>query len=140
MTRFIILSLLSTLMLSNSDCKKKNNKEDQATDKTKKQEGVKDAIMYTGRLEVAGICKNYTISVIEGEIDQKLVQAEWTDEATKKNYTNAFRLGNPCNFPESIKAGDTFRFIIDDSPQKDCMVCMAYYPTPAKALSIKVVE
>lgn len=139
MRLFILLSLFSTLMLSNSDCKKKKNNTDDTGGKPATKEEVQDK-RYKGRLEVAGICKNYTITVQEGDIDPKLVAAEWTDETTQKKYTNAFRLGNPCAFPATIKAGDTFYFIIDNSPQQECMVCMAYYPTPSKALSIKVVE
>lgn len=136
---FLLLSLFTTVLLSNSDCKKKKSEASADTVKTKTEE-TKSAGRYTGRLEVAGICKNYTISVIEGEMDKKLVEAEWTDASTQKKYTNAFKLGNPCDFPAAIKAGDTFHFVIDTSPSKECIVCMAYYPTPSKALSIKVVD
>ena len=140
MRLFFFCSLLSILVLSNSDCKKKN-KTGAAPETT--TPGNKDAAApekYKGRLEVAGICKNYTISVTDGNIDKKLVVEEWTDEATGKKYSNAFKLGNPCEFPEQLKAGSEFYFVIDTSQQKECMVCMAYYPTPPKSLSIKVVE
>ena len=120
---FILLSCFATLLLSNSDCSKK-----------------KVAEKYKAKLEVAGICMNYTISVIEGKIDPSLVVASWTDETSHKSYTNVFKLGNPCDFPSSIKAGDEFYFTIDTTQGKNCAVCMAYYPTPSKKLSIKVAE
>lgn len=135
----ILLSLFAILLLSNSDCKKKKSDKDAVTNESKTEQAKTDG-RFTGRLEVAGICKNYTVSVIEGDMDKKLVESEWTDPSTQKKYTNAFRLGNPCDFPATIKAGDTFHFVLDTAPSKDCIVCMAYYPTPSKALSIKVVE
>lgn len=124
MKQFLLLSVFATILLSNSDC---NNKKT-GTGK------------YKGKLEIAGMCMNYTISVVEGAIDPSLVEANWTDETTRKSYTNAFKLGNPCDFPASIKQGDEFYFTIDTAQGKQCAVCMAYYPTPAKRISIKVVE
>lgn len=120
MKYFILLVALSTILLSNTDCS------------TKKAEHLK------GKLEIAGICSNYTIKVIEGKIDTSLVVANWTDETTGKVYNNVFKLGSPCTFPATIKQGDEFYFTIDTSNQKDCMVCMAYYPTPQKTIAIKV--
>jgi len=93
---------------------------------------------YKGRLEIKGICMNYTIKVLEGNIDTSLVTSSWTDEMTGKSYTNVFKLGSPCTFPENIQQGDEFTFTIDTTTEKDCAVCMAYYPTPQKRLSIKV--
>ena len=120
MKYFILLVALSTILLSSSDCS------------TKKTERLK------GKLEIAGICMNYTIKIIEGKVDSSLVAAKWTDETTGKTHENVFRLGSPCTFPASIKQGDEFYFTIDTAKQKDCMVCMAYYPTPAKTVAIKV--
>ncbi len=120
MQYLILLVAMSTILLSNSDCS------------TKKTERLK------GKLEIAGICSNYTIKVIEGKIDSSLVVATWTDETTGKSYNNVFKLGSPCTFPATIKQGDEFYFTIDTTKQKDCAVCMAYYPTPAKAIAIKV--
>lgn len=95
---------------------------------------------YKGKLQVKGICMNYTFSVIEGKIDSSLVNSSWTDENTGKAYQQAFGLRNPCNFPGTINEGDEFYFYIDStSVKQDCAVCMAYYPTPSRKLSIKVV-
>ncbi len=100
----------------------------------------KEATRYKGKLEVKGICMNYTIRLLEGQMDTALVSANWTDEVTGKQYVNVFGLGSPCNFPSTIKEGDEFNFIIDTKTKQDCAVCMAYYPTPPKKLSIKVIE
>ena len=123
MKLFFIFSALATLLLSNSDCSKKKI----------------TTTKYKGKLEVAGICMNYTISVLEGDIDDAAVVDNWTDETTNNSYDNAFRLGNPCDFPATIKQGDEFYFTVDTTKGKDCAVCMAYYPTPPKAISIKIV-
>ncbi len=122
MKTFLLLSALTTLILSSSDCKKK------ATGST-----------YKAKLEIAGICMNYTIGILDGDIDTSLITATWRDEMSEKIYTNVFRLDSPCTFPDSIKQGDEFYFTIDTLPKEPCMVCQAYYPTPSKALSIKVV-
>ena len=81
---------------------------------------------------------NYTIRLVEGEPDTTMVAAKWTDESTGKSYDNVFALGSPCTFPASIREGDEFYFSIDSTTKQDCAVCMAYYPTPAKKLKIKV--
>lgn len=96
---------------------------------------------YKARFEVAGICSNYTFSVVEGNIDTSLVVANWTDPQTDKTYKNAFGVKNPCILPADLKQGDTFYFVIDENPPKnECIVCMAYYPTPEKSLDIKIVK
>ncbi|MEO7922303.1 MAG: hypothetical protein ABIR30_01360 [Chitinophagaceae bacterium] len=122
--KFLLLSLFAFTLFTAGDC------------------GNKKAIAekYKGKLEIAALCMNYTIALTEGKMDTAIIAAAWTDESTKKTYVNVFRLGNPCNFPAGIKQGDEFYFTIDSSEQKLCAVCMAYYPTPPKAISIKVVE
>lgn len=92
------------------------------------------------RFEIAGICSNYTFSLIEGGVDSSLVEASWTNPQTDSTYTNAFGVKNPCDLPPGLKVGDTFYFEIDADRPNRCMVCMAFYPTPAKKLNIKVLE
>jgi hypothetical protein len=123
MKTFFLLSAFATLLLSASDCNSK-----------------KAVTKYKGRLEVKALCMNYTISVLEGTIDKNLVEDEWKDETTGKTYDNAFGLASRCSFPADIKEKDEFYFVIDTSQVQNCMVCMAYYPTPAKKLSIKVIN
>jgi len=97
-------------------------------------------VKYKAKLETKALCMNYTLRLLEGRADTSLVTPSWTDESTGKTYANAFGLANPCDFPPNIKQGDEFYFVIDTSQGKNCAVCMAYYPTPPKKLSIKVVE
>ncbi len=96
--------------------------------------------IYQGRVEVLGICGNYTLSVIGGGIDPSRIESNWTDPTTQINYTQVFRLENPCDFPNSLKVGDSFSFRINPTPNQNCAQCMAYYPTPTKALAIEVVR
>ena len=100
----------------------------------------KGANCFKARLEIKALCMNYTISVIEGTMDTALVESKWTDPTNGKEYTNSFRLGSPCNFPSNLNQGDEFYFIIDNSVDMNCAVCQAYYPTPSKALNIRVIE
>ncbi len=124
MKLFIFLSAVAAITISAADCGEKN----------------KNNTTYKGRLEIKAICSNYTISLLEGTIDSTQIAANWTDETTNKSYRNVFRLGNPCDFPDSLQQGDEFYFTIDSSATKPCTVCMAYYPTPPKAVAIKVIK
>ena len=92
-----------------------------------------------GKLEIKAICMNYTIRLLEGDIDSSLVSASWTDESTGKTYRNVFALGSRCSFPAEINEGDEFYFIPVPDDSSECIVCLAYYPTPPRKLSIKVV-
>ena len=95
---------------------------------------------YKGKLEIKGGCMNYTIGVKEGNIDTALIVPSWTDENTSKTYKNVFALGSRCSFPATINEGDEFYFMIDSGTVQNCAVCMMYYPTPAKHVSIKVLD
>ncbi len=95
---------------------------------------------YKGKLEIKANCMNYTISMQSKNFDSALVVNDWTDETTGKIYKNAFALGSRCTFPDSLKEGDEFYFTIDSTTKQDCSVCLMYYPTPQKKLSIKVLN
>ena len=124
MKLFFILSAIFLLMVSARDCNKKKDSGE----------------VHKGRLEIKAICMNYTLKLIEGNIDTSKIVSNWTDESTKKTYSNVFALENPCNFPATIKQGDEFYFTIDTISTKPCIVCMAYYPVPGKKLSIKIIN
>jgi hypothetical protein len=123
--KFIFIAILAALPFAFQQCK------------TKKE--LASSTCFKGRLEVKGICANYTIKLLEGNIDASKINASWKDEVTGKTHTNVFALGSPCSFPATLNEGDEFYFTLDDSKQ-DCAVCMAYYPKPEKALVIKVLD
>lgn len=84
---------------------------------------------------------NYVIEVIDGRIDQSLIEALWEHEFTKVNYKNVFALGSVCNFPHTIQEGDTFTFsLASETTLYDCDVCEAYSPTPSKRLNIQICD
>ncbi|HYH13918.1 MAG TPA: hypothetical protein VD794_01775 [Flavisolibacter sp.] len=92
-----------------------------------------------GRLEIQDICGNFTIKVLEGNINPSLIQATWQHPGTKVTYQNVFSLGNICSFPTYIKQGDEFYFtVLNNQKQPTCVNCTAYAPTPDKTLSITV--
>jgi hypothetical protein len=83
MLKTLLVSGFAALMLTTQkNCSNKNLK----------------AGCYKGRLEIKAICSNYTIKVLEGNIDSSKVAATWTDENTSKAYTDVFALDNPCSF------------------------------------------
>jgi hypothetical protein len=107
-----------------------------ASFRCKKEKGLTGC--YKGRLEIKGVCMNYTIKVLEGNMDTSLLQSSWTDPNTGSTYQNVFALGSVCNFPPDINQGDEFYFKIGNRSEQGCAVCLAYYPTPPKHLSITV--
>jgi hypothetical protein len=121
MTKGIVAALLLFTALTAFRCEK---------------EKVMPTTCFKARLEVKGICMNYTIKVLDGNIDPDLIQATWTDPATGKTHQNVFGLGSPCDFPSNIVEGEEFYFTINNSPTQGCAVCEAYYPTPPKKLRI----
>ena len=125
MKRLLLLSAIFLLTISADKCGKKKKTE---------------AATYKAKLEIKALCMNYTLRLLEGGIDTSLITASWIDESTGKSYTNVFGLGSPCTFPPNIQQGDDFYFQIDSSEKQDCAVCMAYYPTPSRKLSIIVVK
>ena len=134
MKLFFILSAFATILLSNGECNKKKTTVTEATTTIATSETMK------GRLEIKGFCYNYTIKLLEGSLDTSKISTDWTDQNTAKKYTNVFGLNEPCKFPDSIKVGDEFNFIIDTTKSEPCIVCNKYYPTPPQKLRIKVVE
>jgi hypothetical protein len=124
---FLFLPCIFLLTISAENCNKKDKKSPAFSE------------IFKAKLEIKAICMNYTVRVLDN-IDTLNVVTNWTDETTKKSYKNVFALANPCNFPDSIKQGDEFYFVIDTASTKPCMVCMAYYPVPGKKLPIKIVN
>ena len=121
--KILILLAMAAALFSQAKCNK----------------GKATANCFKGRLEIKGICSNYTISLLEGEPDTSKIVASWTDENTGKQYKNVFALGSPCSFPENIEVGQEFYFTLD-APDQNCAVCKAYYPVPPKSLAIKVLD
>jgi len=107
---------------------------------TKKCKNKNETSVYKGKLEVKGMCMNYTIKLLEGKIDTSKFVTEWKNESTGKTHNNVFALGSVCNFPSTINEGDEFSFTIDTTYVSNCAVCLAYYPKPAKSIAIKVVN
>ena len=123
MKLYIVAPFIFILATTTNKCKNKN-----------------ESLVYKGKLEVKGMCMNYTIKLLEGKIDPSKLDAEWKNEVTGKTHNNVFALGSACNFPSTINEGDEFYFSIDTTYVSNCAVCLAYYPKPAKSIAIKVVN
>lgn len=103
------------------------------------QKTASSSTCFKARFEIKAICSNYTFKLLEGNLDTSKIVANWKDETTGKEYTNVFGISNPCSLPKNLNAGDEFYFVLDTARQ-NCAVCMAYYPTPPRKLSIKVLD
>jgi hypothetical protein len=125
MKSFILFAALGITLLSASDCSSKK-------DNTAKK--------YKARLEIKALCLNYTIKLLEGDIDTSKIVAEWKDESSGKTHQNVFALKDPCTFPQSINEGEEFYFVMDTVQSEGCIVCQAYYPIPPRSLLIKVLD
>lgn len=92
-----------------------------------------------GKLLIKGICMNYVIQVVDGDVGAHEVANVWKHPDTGIEYTNVFALDNKCNFPSTLKEGDEFHFKVPANPiENDCAVCMAYSPVPPESLFIEV--
>ncbi|MDF5690800.1 hypothetical protein [Aquirufa aurantiipilula] len=106
-----------------------------------KREELPKTTCLKGRLALKGICMNYVIEVVEGQVDSSQVEMLWKNPMSGKTYTQAFALKSICSFPENIKEGDEFYFSISPLPEdKMCAQCKAFSPVPAKGLSIEICE
>lgn len=92
---------------------------------------------YKARLEIKGICMNYVIKVLEGDVTRLNIEKEWEDETDGKVHTNVFALGSRCSFPD-IAEGDEFYFVVTGIEDNGCNVCMAYRPVPSAKNNIVV--
>ena|ERR1700730_6617179 len=95
-----------------------------------------------GKLVIMELCSNYVVQVVDGEVDTSRLVNGWRDEKRKMVYDKVFTVANRCDFPATdLKEGDEFEFMFDGNPApQNCMVCMAYYPVPPKANSIKTLR
>jgi hypothetical protein len=123
MKSYLLAPLILILVTTTNKCKNKN-----------------ESSVYKGKLEVKGMCMNYTIKLLAGNIDTSKLVSEWKNEMTGKTHNNVFALGSVCNFPSTMNEGDEFYFTIDTTYVSNCAVCLAYYPKPARSLAIKVVN
>lgn len=92
-----------------------------------------------GKLVLKGICMNYVIELVEGNIDPSLFEKQWINPMTKVEYKNVFGLASICTFPENIVEGQEFYFSVLDKPDTTvCIQCKAYSPVPDKKLHISI--
>ena len=92
---------------------------------------------YKARLEIKGICMNYVIKVLDGDITKLNIEKEWKDESDGKVYNNVFALGSRCSFPD-LAEGEEFYFVTTGIEDTNCNVCMAYRPVPPAKNNILV--
>ena len=94
---------------------------------------------FKGKLVLKGICMNYVIQVVDGDLDASLYEKQWVHPIEQQTFSNVFALESVCSFPKTIEQGDEFIFALADDPE-NCAVCLAYSPTPNKRISIKVYD
>lgn len=95
-----------------------------------------------GKLVIRELCGHYVVQVTNAKLDSAYVINGWRDDKRNKTYDNVFTVANRCGFANAnLDEGDEFEFSFDKNPPpEDCLVCMAYYPTPEKRNVIKVLQ
>ena len=95
-----------------------------------------------GKLVISEICSHFVVQVTSGKLDTAYVTNGWKDDKRNETYDNVFTVSNRCGFAEAkLKEGDEFEFSFDKKPPpEDCLVCMAFYPTPSKRNVIKIMN
>ncbi len=99
-----------------------------------------DNNLLRGKFALEGICFNHVFTIEDGVFDMDLV-SDWTHPNTSEVYKNAFAIKNICDLPENLKEGDFFNFtVLKNRNASDCVVCLAYSPTPSNGLHVKFVD
>lgn len=120
----MIKYVVAFFILLNISCNKSNNT---------------SVACFKGKLVLKGICMNYVIQIIEGDIDKSLFESSWQNPVTNTSYQNVFGLESICNFPPTINEGDEFYFTIPKNTiAQTCAQCLAYSPIPSKKISIEI--
>lgn len=123
-TTIIMKYLVALFILVNISCNKSNDT---------------SVACFKGKLVLKGICMNYVIQIISGDVDMSLYESSWQNPVTNATYQNVFGLASICNFPDTIKEGDEFYFSIPKNPiVQTCTQCQAYSPIPSKRINIEI--
>lgn len=95
-----------------------------------------------GKLVIKELCGHYVVQVMNAKLDGSLVANGWRDDKRNQTYDNVFAVSNRCGFAKAnLNEGQEFEFTFDKNPPpEDCLVCMAYYPTPDKKNVIRVLQ
>lgn len=98
--------------------------------------------VFKGKFLFSGICSNYTIQLLEGDMPPGKIAASWKLKATDSiSYSNVFAVSNTCDFDKyKLRQGDIFTFRLDPSPVTGCAVCDAYFPTPPVRNAIRNIK
>lgn len=92
-----------------------------------------------GKLLIKGICMNYVIQVVDGDVGSDKMVNVWKHPDTGIEYSNVFALESKCSFPSTIEEGEEFNFKIVEKPtEEECAICKAYSPVPPTSLFIEV--
>ena len=75
----MIKYLVGFFILLNISCNKSNNT---------------SVACFKGKLVLKGLCMNYVIQIIEGDVDKALYESSWQNPSTKTTYQNVFGLGS----------------------------------------------
>ena len=96
---------------------------------------------FTGKV-IGGICSQYTIQLIAGDMDPARYVKTWKNNMTDSIYHNVFSVSNYCQFNgQHLQNGDVFQFrLLSDIPVQNCAVCMIYSPTPPVSNAIQVTQ
>ena len=96
---------------------------------------------FTGKV-IGGICSQYTIQLIDGDMDPARYVKTWKNNMTDSVYHNVFAVANYCYFnTQNLQKGDVFQFnLLADSAVQNCAVCLIYEPIPPVANTIRVIR
>ncbi len=77
---------------------------------SKEESTILEPGQFKGKLVLKGICMNYVIQMVDGDLDPSLYEKQWIHPTDEQTYTNVFALESVCTFPNTIEEGDEFFF------------------------------
>lgn len=92
---------------------------------------------YIGVVIKKGICGQRIVEVLNPDSSLNYVPA-WYDADEKKNRVNVFHVENICDFPASLREGESFKFSLSSRVDTSCITCQAYIAVPPQSNSIRI--
>jgi len=98
---------------------------------------MQSAKCYTGKV-IRTSCASFVVQVTD---DQTIGENGWKDQPKSDSaYDHVINITNRCQLKDSLKTGDTFRFVIDSTIKSDCITCMMYDAPPTAKYAVRLCD
>lgn len=85
-------------------------------------------------------CATIVVQVLDST-QFSIAQSSWQQDASKPVFEHVFAVSNQCSFPTGVAIGEeiSFKVVVSDPSNKDCVRCALFDNPPQKSNMIKVI-